>query len=117
MTPEDITRWNFAIDEWHCPKAEVDLEVGGSFRYRMAAKDGTAGFDFEGEFTEITPYKSIHYTLGDDREVAVQFIETRNGVTVVETFEAEDENSAEQQKQGWLNILNNFKKHVESKST
>lgn len=116
VTPEDITRWNFAIDEWCCPKAELDLEVGGSFNYRMEAKDGSAGFDFEGEFTEITPYKSIHYTLGDDREVEVKFIETKNGVRVVETFEAEDENSAEQQKQGWLSILNNFKKHVEGKS-
>lgn len=116
VTPEDITRWNFAIDEWCCLKAELDLEVGGSFNYRMEAKDGSAGFDFEGEFTEITPYKSIHYTLGDDREVEVKFIETKNGVRVVETFEAEDENSAEQQKQGWLSILNNFKKHVEGKS-
>ncbi|NVK58374.1 MAG: SRPBCC domain-containing protein [Alteromonadaceae bacterium] len=116
VTPDDITRWNFAIDEWCCPKAELDLEVGGIFNYRMEAKDGSAGFDFEGEFTEITPYKSIHYTLGDDREVKVQFIETENGVRVVETFEAEDENSAEQQRQGWFSILDNFKKHVESKS-
>ncbi len=116
VTPDDITHWNFAIDEWCCPRAEVDLEVGGSFNYRMEAKDGSAGFDFEGEFTEITPYKSIHFVLGDDREVKVQFIETENGVKVVETFEAEDENSAEQQRQGWLSILSNFKKHVESKS-
>ena len=47
----------------------------------------------------------------------VEFIETINGVKVVETFEAEDENSAEQQKQGWQSILNNFKKHVEKKAT
>lgn len=80
VTPEDITRWNFAIDEWCCPKAELDLEVGGSFNYRMEAKDGSAGFDFEGEFTEITPYKSIHYTLGDDREVEVKFIETKTAL-------------------------------------
>lgn len=116
VTPEDITRWNFALDEWCCPRAELDLEAGGSFNYRMEAKDGSMGFDFEGNFTEINPYKSIHYKLGDDRNVEVQFIETQNGVKVIETFEAEDENSAEQQRQGWLSILNNFKKHVESKS-
>ncbi len=116
VTPEDITRWNFAIDEWCCPRAELDLEAGGSFNYRMEAKDGSAGFDFSGKFAEINPYKSIHYQLGDDRKVEVKFMETPNGVKVIETFEAEDENSAEQQRQGWLSILNNFKKHVESKS-
>lgn len=116
VTPKDITNWNFAIDEWCCPSAEVNLEVGGNFNYRMEAKDGSMGFDFEGTFTKIESNESIHFELGDNRVVTVEFIETINGVKVVETFEAEDENSAEQQKQGWQSILNNFKKHVESKS-
>ena len=116
VTPEDITNWNFAIDEWCCPNAEINLETGGKFNYRMEAKDGSMGFDFEGEFIDITPLKEIHYKLEDDREVKVEFIETENGIKVIETFDAEDENSAEQQKQGWLNILNNFKKYVEGKS-
>ena len=116
VTPKDITNWNFAIDEWCCPRAEINLEVGGNFNYRMEAKDGLMGFDFEGTFTKIESNESIHFELGDNRVVTVEFIETVNGVKVVETFEAEDENSAEQQKQGWQSILNNFKKHVESKS-
>jgi hypothetical protein len=33
---------------------------------------------------------------------------------VVETFEAESENSVELQRQGWQAILDNFKKYVES---
>ena len=57
----------------------------------------------------------IRYRLGDDREVEVSFMEIENGVKVIEEFVGEDENSAEQQKQGWLGILRNFKKHVESK--
>jgi hypothetical protein len=32
---------------------------------------------------------------------------------VVETFEAETENSIEMQKDGWQAILNNFKRYVE----
>lgn len=116
VTPEDITSWNFPIEDWCCPKAEINLEEGGYFNYRMEAKDGSAGFDFEGVFTGITPYKVIHSRLEDGREVRVEFIEIENGVKVVESFETEDENSAEQQRQGWLSILNNFKKHVESKS-
>ncbi len=116
VTPEDITRWNFAIDEWCCPSAELNLEVGGAFKYRMAAKDGSMAFDFEGTFIKVIPQNAIHFALGDNRVVTVEFIETATGVRVVETFDAEDEHSAEMQKQGWQSILNNFKKHVESKN-
>ncbi|MDO6441702.1 SRPBCC family protein [Marinobacter sp. 2_MG-2023] len=115
VTPKDITKWNFALDEWCCPRAEVNLEAGGNFNYRMEAKDGSVGFDFEGIFTKIESNESVYFELGDNRVVTVEFIETVNGVKVLETFDAEDENSAEQQKQGWQSILNNFKKHVESK--
>jgi uncharacterized protein YndB with AHSA1/START domain len=55
VSPNDITKWNFAIDEWCCPRAEIDFVVGGKFNYRMESRDGSMGFDFEGEFTEITP--------------------------------------------------------------
>lgn len=117
ITSGDITSWNFASDEWCCPRAEIDLSNGGKFNYRMEAKDGSMGFDFVGEFTDIQPHRSISYRIADGRDVRVEFIQTENGVKVVETFEAEDENSAEQQRQGWLCILTNFKKHVESKSS
>ena len=115
VTPGDITSWNYAIDDWCCPKAEINLHAGEKFSYRMEAKDGSVGFDFEGTFTKVTLHKSIHFKLEDNRVVTVEFSETDNGVKIVETFEAEDENSAEQQKQGWQSILNNFKKHVENK--
>lgn len=32
VTPDHITKWNFAIDEWCCPSAEVDLRVGGQIQ-------------------------------------------------------------------------------------
>ncbi len=114
-TPSDITCWNFAIDSWCCPSAKVDLRKGGKIYSRMEAKDGSMGFDFGGEFTDIEPLKLIRFKLDDDRMVQVEFIETAEGIRVVETFDAENENSAEQQRQGWHAILNNFKKHVESK--
>jgi uncharacterized protein YndB with AHSA1/START domain len=113
VTPDHITKWNFAIDEWCCPRAEIDLKIGGTFKYRMEAKDGSFGFDFEGVFTKVAPQQSLHFKLGDERLVTIEFQQTANGTRVAETFEAEDENSAEQQKQGWQSILNNFKKHVE----
>ena len=33
ITPKDITNWNFAIAEWCCPNAEINLEVRGKFNY------------------------------------------------------------------------------------
>lgn len=114
-TPADINQWNAASDDWHNPKSENDLRVGGKFCYRMEAKDGQMGFDFEGTYTKVVPEKVIEYVLGDNRVVSVTFEAVNGGVKIVETFEAEDANSAEMQRQGWQSILNRFASYVESK--
>ncbi len=111
--PEDVTKWNFASDEWQSPTATNDLKVGGEFHYRMEAKDGSMGFDFWGVYTEVITHKTIKYTLGDDRPVTITFEEKEGKTTLKETFTAENENTLELQKNGWQAILNNFKKHVE----
>lgn len=110
---EDITRWNIASPDWHTPKAEHDLQSGGKFSYRMEAKDGSFGFDFEGVFDIVKPNEYLEYTLGDDRKVKVIFSEKGNKTHVLETFEAEEINPVEMQREGWLAILNNFKNFVE----
>lgn len=115
-TPDSITKWNFAIDEWHCPSASLNLVVGGTFNYRMEAKDGSMGFDFTGKFTQIDRLSTIRYQMDDGRNVSVRFAKTGDGVKITETFDAEDENSAEQQRLGWLGILNNFKAFVEAEN-
>ncbi len=117
VTPDDIRQWNFASDDWECPDARIDLREGGTFSYRMAAKDRSMAFDFDGTFTSVTPKKHIEFVLGDERTVSVRFTETSNGVRVAESFDAENENSAELQRQGWQNILDNFRRHAESKKT
>lgn len=112
-TPSDIVRWNFASDDWCCPSAKVDLRVGGTFASRMEAKDGSFGFDFEATISALEPRAWMQYSLGDDRVVDVRFTDTEAGVLVEESFDAEDENSAEMQRAGWQAILDNFRKHVE----
>jgi uncharacterized protein YndB with AHSA1/START domain len=114
-TPADINQWNAASDDWHNPRSQNDLRVGGKFSYRMEAKDGRMGFDFEGTYTKVVPEKLIEYVLGDNRAVSVTFEPVNGGIKVVETFEAEDANSAEMQRQGWQCILNRFASYVESK--
>jgi PhnB protein len=111
--PEHIKNWCYASDDWYVPDATNNLKTNGKFTTRMAAKDGSAGFDFEGIYTEIKEFKNIKYTISDGRSVAVAFNE-KNGITeVTETFKAENINSDKAQQNGWQAILNNFKKYVE----
>jgi uncharacterized protein YndB with AHSA1/START domain len=111
--PTHITKWNFASDDWHCPKAENNLSVGGAFNYRMEARDGSFGFDFGGIYNEVKPNLLIAYTMGDGRKVSVTFASAGDQTNIVETFEAETQNPIEMQKAGWQSILDNFKKFVE----
>ena len=113
ITPEDITQWNAASDDWHTTHATVDFREGGAFCSRMEARDGSMGFDFEGTYTRIIEHSLIEYTFGD-REAEVQFIDGEQSVTVRVTFDSEDTHSVAQQREGWQSILNNFKRHVET---
>jgi len=112
--PEHIMKWNSASDDWHSPHAENDLKAGGRFLYRMEAKDGSYGFDFTGKFDEIDPLNHIAYTLDDERKVDVIFNQQGDQVEVVQTFEAEDSHSIEDQRSGWQAILDNFMKYTET---
>ena len=109
-----ITKWAFASDEWHSPKAENDLREGGRFTTTMAAKDGSMSFDFSGVYTKVEPGKLIEYTTDDDRKVTVAFSGNGNETKIIETFEAESINPIEMQRGGWQAILNNFKKYTEA---
>jgi uncharacterized protein YndB with AHSA1/START domain len=112
-TPEDIIQWNHASDDWHSPRAENDLRVGGKFNIRMEARDGSTGFDFEGTYLSVILHKQITYSIGDGRLVKVDFSSIAGVTTVTETFEAESVHSLEQQRAGWQSILDNFKKYAE----
>lgn len=114
--PTHIMQWNNASPDWHTPKAENDLRVGGKFSSTMAAKDGSFSFDFWGIYDEVVANERIAYTLGDDRKVSVDFKNDGSQTIVTIVFEPESENSHELQKAGWQAILDNFKKHVESQA-
>ena len=113
-TPEDIMKWCAASDDWHTTRSENDLRVGGKFVSRMEAKDGSFGFDFGGEYDEVVTNKKIAYTIGDGRKVDISFTANGNETKIVETFDAEDQNSIEMQRGGWQAILDNFKKYTEA---
>ena len=113
-SPDHIINWNFATPQWHCPSAELELKVGGKLKYHMAAKDGSMAFDYIGIITSIAKNSLLEYTLEDGRKVSIRFTE-ENGISkVTESFEVEDENSIDMQRQGWQAILENFKNYAES---
>ena len=115
ITPADILKWNAASEEWHTTHAENDFRPCGRFNYRMEAKDGSMGFDFWGVYDRISINKEIRFTLGDGRKVKVVFSDIGNVTEVAETFDPESTNSLEMQRNGWQSILDNFRKHTESK--
>lgn len=111
--PEHIMKWNQASEDWHAPKAENDLRVGGKFVTRMEAKDGSAGFDFGGVYDVVKQYEAISYTMGDGRRVDITFTDQGNETKVVEIFDAESTHPIEFQQAGWQSIMNNFKTYTE----
>jgi len=113
---EHIVKWNFASDDWHCPKATSDLKINGKLISRMEAKDGSFGFDFEATYNTIEPFRRITYTIADGRAVVIDFVNENDlATTVTISFEAENMNSLDLQKNGWQAILDNFKAYAESK--
>ena len=112
--PEYITKWNFASDDWSCPRADNDLRVGGRLCSRMEAKDGSYGFDFEAIYDEVIPEAKLAYTMTDGRQAETSFEDLGDKTRVSTTFDPDKENPADMQKMGWQAILDNFKRYAES---
>ena len=111
--PEHISKWAFASDDWMAEGKENDLRVGGKFLTTMSAKDKSASFDFEGMYSAVEENKLIEYDMSDGRHVKTAFETTPQGILITQTFDPENENTLEMQKEGWQAILNSFKEYSE----
>ena len=84
-TPELVTRW------WHANRGEVtsveiDLRVGGRWRYVMVTPDGTE-VAFHGEYREIAPNErlvSTEFYEGVPEGISEEDATTLNSVTFAE---------------------------------
>jgi uncharacterized protein YndB with AHSA1/START domain len=110
--PDHILKWNHASDDWHTVRVLNELKVGGKFFYRMEAKDGSFGFDFESNYELVNEKKELTYIMSDGRRATTIF-QSKETETKV-TFDPENKNPIELQKAGWQAILNNFKTYAES---
>ena len=111
--PEHIKKWNIAIDEWYTQDVKNDVRVNGNFQYKMAKRDGSLSFDFEGIYTNIESLSLIEYKLDDDRTGQVRFEKIADEVKIKETFEPTKQDSEKMQEEWCQTVIDNFKKYVE----
>lgn len=92
--PELVKRWLLGPPGWSMPVCEMDVRVGGQFRWRWRSNESGLAFGFMGTFREVEPFSKIVHTEayepgtvggtypGADAIVTVTFTED-SGVTTV----------------------------------
>jgi len=87
--PELIQRWMLGPDGWTMPVCEMDLRVGGKFRWRWRSETDGSEFGFVGEFREIEkPARIVHTERvdgadTDDEMIVTQTLVERSGKTTL----------------------------------
>ena len=85
--PEIVKRWLLAPEGWSLAVCDIDLRVGGAFRYVWRNGADRQEFVVSGVYTEITrPARVVHTEQVDDPEWPGESLETwtfdeRDGVT------------------------------------
>ena len=106
--PRELTKW-WGPHGFTTPGIQLDLRVGGSYRFTMQPPDGEA-FHLSGDFLEVHPPERLKFTFRwdepapDDREtVVVLSLESRGGATRVSLRQAEfaTEERLELHRNGW----------------
>ena len=60
--PELMKRWMFTPPHWSWAKCDMDVRVGGKFRWVWNAPDGRVAMTISGEHREVTPPAKIVHT-------------------------------------------------------
>ena len=117
--PEVLQRWWKAHPDYEAVRAEVDLRVGGGYRFAM--HDPQAGEDHVvvGTYREVARPQRLVYSwtwegtgpyAGHESEVAVTFQEDAPGRTtvVIEHAGLLDDTSRRNHARGWTGVLDSF---------
>jgi uncharacterized protein YndB with AHSA1/START domain len=95
-TPSLMERWLLGPPGWTMSVYEMDVRVGGAFRWRWRSIEDGKEFGFHGEFREVSaPGKLVHTEyydpgdvggdMGEGALITVELTE-KNGVTTVSTL-------------------------------
>jgi uncharacterized protein YndB with AHSA1/START domain len=101
--PELIKRWLLGPDGWSMPVCEVDLRVGGKYRYVWRSDADGAEFGFKGEYREVKRPERIVHTeryvpdthaepqeqgdTGEEALVTTVMVEQNGKTTVTQTMQ------------------------------
>ena len=97
-TPSLVRRWLLGPPGWTMPVCEMDVRVGGAFRWRWRNVEDGKEFGFHGEFREVSaPGKLVHTEYYDPGDVGGEMgegalitveLKEKTGVTTVSTLMA-----------------------------
>jgi uncharacterized protein YndB with AHSA1/START domain len=94
-TPELLQRWLIGPPGWTMPVCEMDVRVGGTFRWRWRSVEEGQEFGFHGDFRVVEPPHRIVHTeyfepgdVGGEMGEALVTLELteREGVTTLSTL-------------------------------
>ena len=124
--PEKLTRWFKPSDDFSTFPAEVDLRVGGQYRIRMNAPDGSP-HTVVGTYREVIPPHKLVLTWawadgegcsgpeagGAETLVTVEFQARGNSTEVILTHELfPNSDVRNKHHQGWSDCLNSLAKNL-----
>lgn len=95
--PDLMKRWLLGPPGWTMPVCEMDVRVGGSFRWRWRSDADDAEFGFHGEFRVVEPPTLLEHTevfdpgdvggsMGDAVAIVTVRFTEKDGRTRVETL-------------------------------
>lgn len=59
--PELLRRWQYGFEGWSLPVCEMDVRVGGSYRWRWRNDKDGQEMGFFGKFLEVVPFTRLVY--------------------------------------------------------
>lgn len=87
--PELMRRWCGGFPGWSMPVCEMDMSVGGQYRWRWRNEENGQEFGFTGEVLEVVPHaRIVHTQIFDPGNLGVSMGGEPSIITV--TFEEAD---------------------------
>ena len=94
--PELVRRWLLGPPGWAMPVCEIDLKVGGAWRYLWRSDENGREFGMHGEYREISrPERIVHTEIFGEGESLVTSSLTRKGESTTLTMTMRFDSKAE----------------------
>ena len=95
MEPDLMRRWCSGPPGWSMPVCEMDMRVGGKYRWRWRSDENGQEFGFTGEVLEVVPHaRIVHtqiydgdlgYSMGSEPSIVTVTFQEAGGITNVAT--------------------------------